>query len=59
MTGLGKSNMLYSKHPHMRTHFSGLRLIVFLFEGCLVRNQPESVLKIGFRNTSNYILLEV
>ena len=36
----------YSKHPHIRTLISGLRLIVFLFKGCLVRNQPESVLKI-------------
>ena len=54
----------YSNHRHIRTHFSGLRLIVFLFEGYVVRNQPESVLKmflikIGFRNTSNYILLKV
>ena len=58
------TNIGYSKHPHIRTHFSGLRLIVFLFEGCLVRNHPESVLKmflikIDFRNTSNSILLEV
>ena len=40
------NDMPYSKHPHIRTFFLGLRLVVFLFEGCLVRNQPESVLKI-------------
>ena len=36
--------MQYSKHPHIRTLISILRLIVFLFTGCLVRNKPESVL---------------
>ena len=36
----------YSKHPHIRTLISGFRLIVFLFIGRLVRNQPESVLKL-------------
>ena len=35
----------YSKHTHIRTLFAGLRLIVFLLEGCLARNPPESVLK--------------
>ena len=39
----------YSKHPHIRTLFSGLRLLVFLFEGCVVTNQPESVLKMFLR----------
>ena len=36
----------YSKHPHIRTLISGFRLIMFLFYGCLVRNQPESDLKL-------------
>ena len=31
---------------HIRTWISGFRLIMFLFTGCLVRNQPESVLKL-------------
>ena len=35
-----------SKHPHIRTLLSGFRLIVLLFTRCLVRNQPENVLKL-------------
>ena len=35
----------YSKHLLTRTLFVGFRLILFLFYGCLARNQPESVLK--------------
>ena len=44
----------YRKHPHIhvRTLFSGLRLILFLFEGCLVRNQPENVLKMFLKLVS-------
>ena len=34
----------YSKHLHIRTLISGFRLIKFFFTGCLVKNQPESVL---------------
>ena len=45
----------YSKHPHIRTHFSGLRLIVFLFKGCLVSNQPESVLKMFLKLVSEIL----
>ena len=48
----------YSKHPHIRTYDLGFRLIKFLFTGCLVRNQPENVLKIS-KNTLHYTLLEV
>ena len=45
-------NSLYSKHPHIRAFFSGLRLVMFLFEGCLVRNPPESVLKMFLKLVS-------
>ena len=47
--------MTYSKHPHIRTLFSGLRLIMFLFEGCLVRNQPKSVLKMFLKLVSDIL----
>ena len=45
----------YSKHPHITTRFPGLRLILFLFEGCLVRNQPESVLKMFLKLVSEIL----
>ena len=48
----------YSKHPHIRTLFSGLRLIMFLFEGCLVRNQPESVLKMFLKLVSEILQIK-
>ena len=36
----------YSKHPHITEHMiSEVRLIGFLFNGCLVTSQPQSVLK--------------
>ena len=35
--------------------FSGLWLIMFLFEGCLVRNQPESVLKMFLKLVSEIV----
>ena len=36
----------YSKHPHIRTLILEVRLIRFLYIGCLVKNQPEGVLKL-------------
>ena len=38
---------IYSKHPNIRTLIVGFRLIVFLFIRCLVRNHPESILKLS------------
>ena len=35
----------YSKYPQIRTLISGFSLIIFLFTGYLVRNEPRSVLK--------------
>ena len=55
LTSERSERVRYSKHPHIRTHFSGLRLIVFLFEGCLVRNQPESVLKVFLKLVSEIL----
>ena len=52
------SNNHYSKHPHIRTLFSGLRLIMSLFEGCLVRNQPESVLKMFLKLVSEILQIK-
>ena len=40
-----KVEYMYS-YPHLRTLISEFRLIVFLFNGCLAKNQPESVLKL-------------
>ena len=45
----------YSKHPHIRTMISGYRLIVFLLKGCLVRNQPGSVLKMFLQLVSQIL----
>ena len=50
----------YSKHPHIRTLILEVRLIRFLFIGCLVKNQPEGVLKLflkiggGNQNCNKY-----
>ena len=41
-------------HPHIRTLILEFRLIIFLFTWCLVRNQPESVLKLFLK-----IVLEI
>ena len=51
----------YSKHPHIRTLILEVRLIRFLYIGCLVKNQPEGVLKLflkiggGNQNCNKYI----
>ena len=45
----------YSKHPHIRTLIPGFRLIVFSFRACLVRNQPESVLKMFLQLVSQIL----
>ena len=37
---------IYSKNPHKRTRFLGFRLILFLYIGCFLQNQPENVLKV-------------
>lgn len=51
----------YSKHPHIRTLILEVRLIRFLYIGCLVKNQPEGVLKlflkIGGGNWMSFALL--
>ena len=39
----------YSKHPHIRTLILEVRLIRFLYIGCLVKNQPEGVLKLSLK----------
>ena len=50
----------YSKHPHIRTLILEVRLIRFLYIGCLVKNQPEGVLKLflkiggGNQNCNKY-----
>ena len=50
----------YSKHPHIRTLVLEVRLIRFLYIGCLVKNQPEGVLKLflkiggGNQNCNKY-----
>ena len=50
----------YSKHPHTRTLILEVRLIRFLYIGCLVKNQPEGVLKLflkiggGNQNCNKY-----
>ena len=41
----------------VRTLFSGLRLILFLFEGYLVTNQLESVLKMFLKLVSEILLI--
>ena len=41
-----KNMMLIQLAPAYKTLISGFRQIMFLFNGCLVRNQPESVLKL-------------
>ena len=53
-------NTMYSKHPHIRTLILEVRLIRFLYIGCLVKNQPEGVLKLflkiggGNQNCNKY-----
>ena len=53
-------NVKYSKHPHIRTLILEVRLIRFLYIGCLVKNQPEGVLKLflkiggGNQNCNKY-----
>ena len=55
-----KSVKNYSKHPHIRTLILEVRLIRFLYIGCLVKNQPEGVLKLflkiggGNQNCNKY-----
>ena len=50
----------YSKHPHIRTLILEVRLIRFLYIGCLVKNQPEGGLKLflkiggGNQNCNKY-----
>ena len=55
-----RQNLSYSKHPHIRTLILEVRLIRFLYIGCLVKNQPEGVLKLflkiggGNQNCNKY-----
>ena len=55
-----KGDFRYSKHPHIRTLILEVRLIRFLYIGCLVKNQPEGVLKLflkiggGNQNCNKY-----
>ena len=54
------SALKYSKHLHIRTLILEVRLIRFLYIGCLVKNQPEGVLKLflkiggGNQNCNKY-----
>ena len=36
----------YSKNPHIEQVFWGFRLILFLYIGCFLQNQPENVFKV-------------